>query len=216
VLDLGCGPGLYSNRLAALGANVTGVDFSTRSIDFARDTAPAGPGRATYLHGNYLDVAIDGTFDVALMIFCNFCALGPQERGHLLRRLWTLLTPGGRFIFDVYGLTALAHRPERTAFTANAAGGFWSPDAYFEFLTSFVYDDDRVTLDKFDIIESNCSRTICNWLQHYDVPALDEELRGHGFELTELLADLAGAPFDSEDAEFAVVSTSRSPGPSPR
>src|SRR3954468_24401902 len=124
VLDLGCGPGLYSNRLAALGADVAGVDFSARSIGYARDTAPPGPGRATYICGNYLDVDVPGVFDVALMIFCDFCALGPEQRGCLLKRLRRLLAAGGRFIFDVHGLAALAARPERTAFTANPTGGF--------------------------------------------------------------------------------------------
>lgn len=32
VADLGCGPGLYTNRLALTGAAVVGVDFSARSI----------------------------------------------------------------------------------------------------------------------------------------------------------------------------------------
>ena len=38
VLDLGCGPGLYANRLAAVGANVTAVDFSGPSLEYARST----------------------------------------------------------------------------------------------------------------------------------------------------------------------------------
>jgi SAM-dependent methyltransferase len=209
VLDLGCGPGLYSNRLAVLGADVTGVDFSARSIRYARDTAPLGPGRATYIHGNYLDVPIPGAFDVALMIFCDFCALDSEQRGHLLERLRTVLAPRGRFLFDVYGLAALAAHAARTTFNANPTGGFWSPDSYFEFRTAFVYAADRVTLDKYDIVEANRTRTICNWLQHYDVPALEEELGARGFELRELLGDLTGAPFDAEGTEFAVVSTVR-------
>jgi 2-polyprenyl-3-methyl-5-hydroxy-6-metoxy-1,4-benzoquinol methylase len=36
VLDLGCGPGLYTLRLAVTGAGVTGVDFSASSIAYAR------------------------------------------------------------------------------------------------------------------------------------------------------------------------------------
>lgn len=207
VLDLGCGPGLYSNRLAAAGADVTGVDFSARSLDHARETAPSGPGGVRYLHGNYLDTAIPGRYDVALMIMCDFCALGPGQRGHLLERLSTLLAPGGRFVFDVYGLPALAAREERASFAANPAGGFWSSHPYFEFLHTFVYGSERVTLDRYDIVEADRRRTIYNWLQHYDVPGLEAELRRHGFDLTTLTADLAGAPFDPDGHEFAAVAT---------
>ncbi len=39
IADFGCGPGLYANRLAKLGASVTGIDFSARSIEHARGVA---------------------------------------------------------------------------------------------------------------------------------------------------------------------------------
>jgi len=34
--DLGCGPGLYTQRFESKGAKVTGVDFSARSVDYAK------------------------------------------------------------------------------------------------------------------------------------------------------------------------------------
>lgn len=116
VLDLGCGPGLYSNALAAAGALVAGVDFSERSLRHAEITAPAGPGRVTYVHGDYLDVPIPGAFDVALMIFCDLCdlcALSPVQRGRLLERVAVLLAPGGRFVLDVCGPRPAGVRDER-------------------------------------------------------------------------------------------------------
>ena len=36
ILDLGCGPGLYTNRLARLGHQCVGIDFSPASIAYAR------------------------------------------------------------------------------------------------------------------------------------------------------------------------------------
>ncbi len=39
VADFGCGPGLYATRLAKRGANVTGIDFSRRSIEYAKEIA---------------------------------------------------------------------------------------------------------------------------------------------------------------------------------
>ncbi|EOS51741.1 hypothetical protein C809_01201 [Lachnospiraceae bacterium MD335] len=35
VLDIGCGPGLYTERYAKKGYRVVGVDFSHRSINYA-------------------------------------------------------------------------------------------------------------------------------------------------------------------------------------
>lgn len=212
VLDLGCGPGLNSNPLAAIGASVTGVDFSERSIQYARDTAPSGVGDATYIHGDYLDVPIPGTFDVALMIMCDYCALSPQQRAVLLGRLMTLLASGGRFIFDVYGLPGLAAHEEAAAYTRAADGGFWSPAPYFEFQNTFVYQTERVTLDKYEIIEADRHRTIYNWLQHFDTGTLEAELERGGFELTTVVGDLTGAPFDPNGTEFAAIATLRAAG----
>jgi hypothetical protein len=38
--DLGCGPGLYAQRFEARGAQVTGVDFSAHSLDYAKVLSP--------------------------------------------------------------------------------------------------------------------------------------------------------------------------------
>jgi 2-polyprenyl-3-methyl-5-hydroxy-6-metoxy-1,4-benzoquinol methylase len=37
ILDLGCGPGLYTKRLSDLGYRVTGMDLSRRSIAYAKE-----------------------------------------------------------------------------------------------------------------------------------------------------------------------------------
>ncbi|MBK8417538.1 MAG: class I SAM-dependent methyltransferase [Anaerolineales bacterium] len=35
ILDLGCGPGLYTSRLARAGFQITGMDYSYSSIEYA-------------------------------------------------------------------------------------------------------------------------------------------------------------------------------------
>ena len=42
ILDLGCGPGFYARRLAALGHTVHGIDFSPASIEYARKVQQEG------------------------------------------------------------------------------------------------------------------------------------------------------------------------------
>lgn len=36
IIDLGCGPGFYLQRLATVGYQCTGIDFSPASIEYAR------------------------------------------------------------------------------------------------------------------------------------------------------------------------------------
>lgn len=56
LLDLGCGPGLYAERFHQAGYSVTGIDFSQRSIAYAKEQAAANGHSITYRYQNYLDV----------------------------------------------------------------------------------------------------------------------------------------------------------------
>jgi SAM-dependent methyltransferase len=60
VLDLGCGPGLYSNRLARLGHNCVGIDYSPASIAYAVRTAQKEGLPCTFLQ-EYIRTATYGT-----------------------------------------------------------------------------------------------------------------------------------------------------------
>jgi 2-polyprenyl-3-methyl-5-hydroxy-6-metoxy-1,4-benzoquinol methylase len=59
IADFGCGPGLYTNCLAQTDADVTGVDFSQRSIDYAKTAAAEKNLVITYLRQNYRDFDTD-------------------------------------------------------------------------------------------------------------------------------------------------------------
>ena len=52
IADFGCGPGLYTSRLAKKGAKVTGIDFSENSIRYARETAEEQSLNINYIHAN--------------------------------------------------------------------------------------------------------------------------------------------------------------------
>lgn len=84
VADFGCGPGLYTNRLAAAGARVIGIDFSERSIRHARQSAQEQGLSVEHVHADYLKFETSERFDLITMIMCDFCALSPAQRRSLL------------------------------------------------------------------------------------------------------------------------------------
>jgi SAM-dependent methyltransferase len=212
VADFGCGPGLYAQRLAKRGARVTGIDFSPRSIAYARGQAAAAGLDIRYVLQNYLEFTSAERFDVILMIFCDFCALSPAQRGLLLGTFHPLLAPGGRIVLDVFSLAAFGRRIESSSCAENLMDGFWSPEPYYGFREAFKYDAEKVTLDKYTIVGRGGTRTIYNWLQYFSPESLDAEFRKAGLEVAETHGDAAGKPFDAEADEFAVVAAHRRDG----
>ena len=205
IADFGCGPGLYANMLAERGAIVTGIDFSENSLKHAKQVADKKGLKVNYVHANYLDFEATDRFDLIIMIMCDYCALSPEQRKKLLSKFSSLLKPEGSVLLDVYSLNSFNQKEESTTYELNQLYGFWSPDDYYGFVNTFKYEKEKVTLDKYTIIEKARKRVVYNWLQYFSEDSLRLEFEGNGFKVEELYSDVAGKAIASESAEFAIV-----------
>lgn len=205
VADFGCGPGLYSTSLAKRGANVTGIDFSGRSIEYAKEVAAREQLNISYVKQNYLEFETENRFDLVLMIMCDFCALSPTQRKGLLNKFFRILKPGGSVLLDVYSLSAFEKKEEVAAYELNQLNGFWSPNKYYGFINTFKYDKEKVALDKYTIIELDRTREVYNWLQYFAPEDLEKEFIEAGFSVKGLYSDVAGTSYDRKSSEFAVI-----------
>ncbi len=205
IADFGCGPGLYVTRLAQKGADVTGIDFSKRSIQYAQEVATRENMSIQYVNQNYLEFETDGRFHLILMIMCDFCALSPNQRRLMLGKFHALLESGGSVLLDVYSLTAFEQREETAKYEADLLDGFWSPNRYYGFLNTFKYEEEKVILDKYTLVEATGTRTVYNWLQYFTPETLEKELAECGFAVEKLCSDVAGSHYNPESTEFAVV-----------
>lgn len=208
VIDFGCGPGLYAKRLAQKGAMVTGIDFSENSINYAREEAKENELKINYIVSDYLEFETDETFDLIIMIMCDFCALSPAQRSILLSKFKAILKPGGSILMDVYSLNAFDKKAENATYEKNQLFGFWSPNDYYAFVNTFKYEEEKVLLDKYTIFEANKEvRNVYNWLQHYSFNALQAELDHNGLVIRKKLASVAGREFNPNDDEFAIIAS---------
>ncbi|MEJ2649878.1 MAG: class I SAM-dependent methyltransferase [Sedimentisphaerales bacterium] len=205
IADFGCGPGLYAARLAQMQAAVTGIDFSKRSIQYAREFATKKGLSINYVNQNYLEFEPDDRFQLILMIMCDFCALSPGQRRHMLSKFHALLSSGGSVLLDVYSLTAFEQREETARYEANLLDGFWSPNRYYGFLNTFKYAQEKVVLDKYTLVEATRTRTVYNWLQYFTPESLEKELAACGLAVENFYSDIAGSPYNPETTEFAVI-----------
>ena len=209
VCDLGCGPGLYAERLARRGARVTGLDFSVGSIAHARRSAAAAGLAVDYRVGDYLKDPLPDDQDVFLLIYGDFCALSPDRRAALLARVRAALRPGGRLLFDVFSRPQFEARTESVEFARRLMGGFWAPEDYFGFRATFLYDELSLALDRYRIVERSRTRDIFNWLQYFTPETATAEAEAAGFAVDAVLAAYDGGEWDGGPSEFALITTRR-------
>jgi SAM-dependent methyltransferase len=209
ILDLGCGPGLYAERLARAGFQVTGVDFSQNSIDYAiKQAALARAGQKNlpvqYRCQNYLELDDQALYSAVLLIYGDFCPFSPQQRAKLLANVRAALKPGGCFILDV--TTPRCHQKYGLKNGWYAAGqGFWKPGPHLVLEQGFTYPDD-LFLDQYIVIEGDGKISVYrNWFQDYTPETIRAELAANGFEVESLWGDLTGVPYTPESEWIGIV-----------
>lgn len=208
-LDLGCGPGLYTSRLAARGLRVTGMDFSERSLAYAREYAAAHDLDVAYRFQNYLTLDDAPQYDVVSLIYGDFCPLLPAERATLLARVHRALKPGGRFVLDVSTPTHHARHGLKAGWSAVAEAGFWRPGPHLVLERGFTYPDD-IYLDQFIVLAPDAPQAIYRfWFQDYTPERITAELAAHGFAVRATWGDLTGAPYVPDDSEWLGVVAER-------
>lgn len=205
VCDFGCGPGLYTSRFAKAGAFVTGIDFSKRSIRYAKDIAKKSKLKIEYINQNYLEFETNKRFDLITLIYCDFCPLNPKQRKKLLRIFYKNLKDDGCVLLDVFSLDAFKQREEAAIFEHNLHNGFWSANDYYGVQNSFKYNSEKAFLDKYTIFEKSKTWEVFNWLQYYSLNSIKNEFKNNGFKIIEYFSDVAGAKYKKGSPEIAVV-----------
>ena len=139
------------------------------------------------------------------MIMCDFCALSPTQRKEILSKFHRILKPAGSVLLDVYSLSAFEQKEEVATYEFNQLNGLWSPKPYYGFLNTFKYDEEKVALDKYTIIELNRTKKVYNWFQYFAPEDLEREFIETDFSIKELYSDVAGTPYDRKSIEFAII-----------
>nr|WP_319390502.1 class I SAM-dependent methyltransferase [uncultured Cohaesibacter sp.] len=192
VCDLGCGPGLYAEHMAERGAQVTGVDFSA---DHARTAAKSRDLPIEYWRADYLKDALPGDQDIVTLIYGDFCTLSPDNRHRLLTKIKAMLKPGGVLVFDVFTTPQFWSREESATYGHRPMGDFWSPEDHFGFHTTFLYEQEKLALDRFMIVGPNCRFEIFNWMQYFGPQTTSGEVEQAGLNVLEAVSALTGEPW---------------------
>jgi len=96
ILDLGCGTGHLTGKIAEAGAQVVGVDRSPEMIEQAREKYPA----LRFEVMDACELSLDGSFDA---VFSNATLHWIHEPERVIAGITKLLKPGGCFVAEFGG-----------------------------------------------------------------------------------------------------------------
>jgi 2-polyprenyl-3-methyl-5-hydroxy-6-metoxy-1,4-benzoquinol methylase len=205
ILDLGCGPGIYLEKLAEAGHICTGIDFSANSIGYAENQAREKSLEISYICKNYLELDFESQFDLIILIYTDLGVLLPEEREILLGKIHRALKPGGIFIFDVLNDRNLEQKFQEQQTCSYEFGGFWMPVPYLEMANGFHYPDEKVFLRQHTILdESDSIRNYRFWTHYFDTQQMIKILSSSGFTQIEHKENVLPAKdmWDGENVTF--------------
>jgi SAM-dependent methyltransferase len=101
ILDLACGFGRHTNRLAALGHFMTGVDLMPGFLALAKRQADEIGVQVDYHQGDMRQVNFHESFDRVLLLFTSFGYFNDQENEQVVKNMASALRPGGILMFDI-------------------------------------------------------------------------------------------------------------------
>ncbi|WP_255152541.1 class I SAM-dependent methyltransferase [Halorarius halobius] len=120
LLDVPCGHGRVTNRLAEQGHEVTGVDRSAGFLDRARaDARERGvDDRVDYRQGDMRELPLpDDSVDAAFNVFTSFGYFDDADNRRVLEEAHRVVRPGGRFLVEMVHQAGVMREFHRTVAT---------------------------------------------------------------------------------------------------
>lgn len=211
ILDLGCGPGLYCSRLARLGHQCVGIDFSPASIGYAMRTAQEEGLRCTYLHQDIRTADYGTGFGLAMLIHGEFNVFTPDDARHILRKAHDALSGSGILLLEPSTFASIQAEGERgPSWTAEASAlfadrphlclteNFWDPASHTATVRYFIVD--AATGD----VTRHASSS-----QAYTDGQLEALLAECGFAEITFYPSLTGTVDETQSGLFALVARKR-------
>ena len=209
VLDLGCGPGLYAERLADAGCAVTGIDLSPASIAYACEKASRRKLPATYRCEDIHVAELNGPYDLVLLIYGEFCTFTPAEQRSLLARVHSALAPGGLFVMDVFTRRYVDRIRRGNDWYVRERDGFWHGDAHLVLEQTFRYPSDSASVVRYTIVDGDGGfRQFSVWWRHFTTSEITALVEPAGFSDISLYGSVWGSPL-RKDTEWIAVTCRR-------
>ncbi|MCL2593792.1 MAG: methyltransferase domain-containing protein, partial [Defluviitaleaceae bacterium] len=204
LLDLGCGPGIYTEEFYKLGYQVSGIDFSERSINYALCSAQEKNFPITYYHQNFLTLDLKEQFDLVTLIYYDFCTLSTEDRATTLKNIYTALRTGGLLIVEVHTPQHFAGQKEYKDWEY-AEKSFFCAEPHLCLNSFYRYDEQNTILHQHIIVTEQNIESVNIWHHTFTKDEFSHDLGIAGFKIKDLYGSIIGAEYHDNGKEMCFI-----------
>jgi SAM-dependent methyltransferase len=197
ILDLACGYGRYTNRLAAMGHRMTGVDINPGFIDIARRDAVQRGVEVKYIQEDMRRMNFNQDFDYTLLLFTAFGYFSDEENLLVLKNIAKALKPGGQVIFDTHNRDNFL-KNILPCFVTEKEGNLMIDRGTFDSLTGY-WENRRI------VIRNGVRRDKPFKIRLYNPNEIREWLERAGLTLEGIYGSWDGQPISPEKPRMIII-----------
>jgi cyclopropane fatty-acyl-phospholipid synthase-like methyltransferase len=204
VLDLGCGPGLYAQRLARRACQVRGIDFSPASIRYAAEQAEREGLEITYSLADIRSADYGVGYDLAMLIYGEFNVFRPGEAIALLRKMQSALKPGGRLLLEPMTLEAVRRAGQAGSSWSAQTSGLFSDRPHLYLEEAFWDETAHTATTRYYVVDATSGVVTrhASSFQGYADQELEDLLCQAGFDEVCFFPELAAEDLSAPRADF--------------
>jgi len=194
ILDLGCGPGLYTSRFARLGHTCTGIDYSPASIAYASQFTRQEALTCRYIQEDIRSANYGEGYDLIMLIFGEFNIFNRAHARSILTSIHQALAPGGRILLEPHTEAAVRQIGNLSPEWSCARQGLFADSPYVCLRENFWEDQSRTATCRYFIIDAETGQVsrLAQSFQAYSDEEYRENLTQAGFREIIFYAGLEG------------------------
>ena len=207
ILDLGCGPGLYTNALARLGHTCIGVDFSPASIRYAEEQAEQEELLSTFIHNDVRQELFGTGFDLVMFLYGELNVFRPVDAEAILQKAHNALLPGGTLLLEPHHFAAVEQAGTQGPAWYDAEAGLFSDEPHLWLQENFWDPQSATATTRWFVIDAGTANVqrLTQTMQAYTNQQYSEMLTAAGFVDVAVLPGLGSATEDPANPLMAVT-----------
>ena len=212
VLDLACGPGFYTSRLARLGHTCVGIDVAPAPVAYARDGARREGLACTYVLQDVREADFGDGHGLVMMVSGQLNVFRRDDARRILGKASRALTAGGLLLLEPQTLATVKGTGRTTTSWYSARDGLFSAKPHLCLTESFWDENAGASTTRYLVVDAATGHVTRHALTNeaYTHPQFRWILAEAGFGDVRFFPSLIGVEDPSQAVNLAIVA--RKPG----